>query len=61
MKECEIKFVIDEILLKIIAMKFKIDLKNKEEANKKLEEYIKDYLKTQLKATKEVQVKVTDK
>jgi len=60
MKQCEIKFVIDETLLEIIAIKFKIDLWNKEEANRKLEEFIKEYMKTQMRVTKDIEAKVTD-
>lgn len=60
MKQCEIKFVIDDTLLKIIALKFKIDLRNKEEANRKLEEFIKDYIKTQMRVTKDIEAKVKD-
>ncbi|MFA6097368.1 MAG: hypothetical protein WC788_07120 [Candidatus Paceibacterota bacterium] len=61
MKQCEIKFVIDETLLEIIAIKFKIDLWNKEEANRKLEEFVKDYMKIQMRVTSDAEVKITDK
>jgi len=61
MKQCEMKFIIDENLLRTIAKRFKIDLSNDEEANRKLEDFIKEYMTTQIRITKEIQVKVTDK
>lgn len=60
MKQCEIKFVIDDNLLKIIALRFKIDLANKDEANRKLEEFIKDYMETQMRITKNIEARVRD-
>lgn len=61
MKECEMKFAIDENLLETIAKRLKIDLADRKNANRKLEDFIKEYMTTQLRITKEIQVKVTDK
>lgn len=59
MKVCSMKFIIREDLVQIIAERFRIDLDNKQEANKKLGEFIVEYITNQVKiaeAGAEIQV-----
>lgn len=61
MKECELKFIIDENLITKIAKRFEIDLSDKDEANRRLEEFVREYMTTQIRISEKVYVKITDK
>lgn len=59
-KECRIKFILEEDILKTIAEEFNIDLSNKKESNKQLKEIIGDYIEHKIKISKDIEVEIKD-